>query len=136
MNHLIIGPSNLDASCVFYTKFFDFETLGSFIDTGTGREGRILRSPDLLNGALELSLVPFLEHRLPSPQHIAFEVSSSRFDQHFKTATALGLKIRAKPPLNSQELGIGLLDAFGMRYENFYVLDPSGINVEVMRRIP
>lgn len=136
MNHLILGSLDVAASQVFYEQLFGFELLGPFIDTGTGQEGRILRytEPDG-SGCLELLLVPFTPERLPSPQHIALEVEPERFELLYARAKALGMKVRAKPALNSPEEPPGILEVPGYRYRNFYVLDPMRINVEVMVRL-
>lgn len=136
VNHLILGSLDVDKSQAFYVDLFGFEFLNSFIDTGTGNEGRVLRftEPDG-SGCLELLLVPFTPERLPSPQHIAFEVDAQRFEALYQRALALGLKVRAQPALSSLEDRPGTMDAAGYRYRNFYVLDPMRINVEVMVRL-
>lgn len=135
INHLILGSLDVEASQAFYVDLFGFRFIGPFIDTGTGREGRILRYEGP-NGeeCLELLLVPFTPERLPSPQHIAFEVDAGRFEALHQRACELGMKIRAKPALSSPEEPPGTLEVADYRYRNFYVLDPMRINIEVMVR--
>ena len=135
INHLILGTTDVDKSQDFYIGLLGFHLLDSFIDTGTGNEGRILRYTDPeVSACLELLLVPFTPERLPSPQHIAFEVDPARFEAIYQRAKQLGMKVRAQPPLNSPEERPGLAKTIGFDYRNFYVLDPMRINVEVMTR--
>ncbi len=132
INHIIIGTVDLDASKEFYIQLLQFNWVDSFIDTGTGQKGEIL---SFQNGELDILLVPFLKSRLPSPQHVAFEVAANQFDIIFERAKKLGMKTRAKPPLDSTEEGIGTLETKYCRYRNFYVLDPMGVNIEIMAKI-
>lgn len=135
INHLILGTTDVDKSQDFYVGLLGFQLLDSFIDTGTGNEGRILRYTDPeVSACLELLLVPFTPERLPSPQHIAFEVDQAQFEAIYQRAKQLGMKVRAQPPLNSPEERPGLAKTIGFDYRNFYVLDPMRINVEVMTR--
>lgn len=132
VNHLIIGCEDVKKSNDFYTKVLGFEFINSFIDTGTKKEGLVLL--DTSSGYdLELLLVPFNEERLPSPQHIAFEIDSNKFDSIFNTATELKLDIRSMPPLDCKIKGIGTTEVRGKTYERFYLLDPSRVNIEFMR---
>jgi len=82
---------------------------------------------------LELLLVPFNDERLPSPQHLAFEVSKDEFQRIFAKATDLKLDIRSMPPLDCKIKGIGWTDVRGRKFERFYLLDPSRVNIEFMR---
>ena len=134
INHIIIGCQDVVLSASFYSVVFGFEVGESFVDTGTGKRGRILHRLESGND-LDILLVPFDEKRLPNPQHVAFEVEDlKQFQSLFTAAEKAGYKIRAKPPLNTEELGVGRLDIHGGTYRNFYVLDPSGVNIEVMCR--
>lgn len=132
INHLIIGCDNVNKSNDFYTQVLGFSFVSSFVDTGTQKEGIVL-----LNNAdgeeLELLLVPFNEERLPSPQHIAFELGNKDFDKIFKTATEMQLDVRSLPPLDCAIKGIGTTEVRGKKYERFYLLDPSRVNIEFMR---
>ena len=95
INHLIIGADHLKKSTDFYTEVLSFKHHNTFIDTGTKKEGNVLtRGP--ADNELEVLLVPFNDERLPSPQHIAFEVSSPDFDSIFKTALDKVLSLRPK----------------------------------------
>lgn len=132
INHLIIGTDNLKKSTDFYTEVLRFKLHNTFIDTGTKKEGNILIFGPADN-ELEILLVPFNDERLPSPQHIAFEVSSTNFDSLFKTATDKGLDIRSLPPLDCKIKGIGTTEVRGRKFERFYLLDPSRVNIEIMR---
>jgi len=136
LNHLILGTTDIAKSQEFYVDLLGFQFLDSFIDTGTGNEGRILRytSPED-SEYLEVLLVPFTPDRLPSPQHIAIEVDAAQFELIHQRAKQLGLKVRAQSPLSSPEEPPGTLRTVGCDYRNFYVLDPMRINVEVMTRV-
>jgi catechol 2,3-dioxygenase-like lactoylglutathione lyase family enzyme len=135
VNHLIFGSTDVGKSQEFYVELFGFRFITSFVDTGTGREGRVLRRAEADGSAcLELLVVPFNAERLPSPQHIAFEVDAEEFEELHRRAESLGLKVRAQPALSSPEEPPGTLEVDGFRYRNFYVLDPMRINVEVMVR--
>ena len=135
INHLILGTTDVDKSQEFYVGLLGFQFLDSFIDTGTGQQGRILRYTDPERSeCLEMLLVPFTPERLPSPQHIAFEVDAAQFEAIYQRAKQLGMKVRAQPPLNSPEELPGIAKTIGFNYRNFYVLDPMRINVEVMTR--
>lgn len=135
INHLILGTTDIAKSQEFYVSLLGFQLLGSFIDTGTGGEGRVLRYSDATSGEyLEVLLVPFKPERLPSPQHIAFEVGPEQFETLYERARQLGMKVRPQPPLDSAEGPPGVLEVVGHRFRNFYVLDPMRINIEVMTR--
>ena len=127
IDHLIIGSHNLNISKEFYIKILGFNEHDSFIDTGTGKKGFIL-----FHNNLKILLVPFEEIRLPNPQHIAFLVDEIQFNKIYNTAINKKLKIRAEPNLNSEKFGIGLVD---VNYKNFYILDPSNVNIEIMSHI-
>jgi catechol 2,3-dioxygenase-like lactoylglutathione lyase family enzyme len=120
INHLIIGTDNLEKSTNFYTELLGFTLHDTFVDTGTRKEGKILIKGPAQN-ELEILLVPFSDERLPSPQHLAFEVSSSE------------LNIRAMPPLDCKIKGVGTTEVRGRKFERFYLLDPSRVNIEIMR---
>lgn len=135
VNHLIIGTTDLSSSRHFYCQVFSFSSVGAFGDTGSGKQGEILRLVDKTRTEiLDLLLVPFSLERLPSPQHLAFEVDPKEFETIFSNANRLGHKIRSQPARNSPEDVPGLLDVGGVRFRNFYLLDPAGVNVEVMSR--
>lgn len=132
INHLIIGCENVNKSKEFYTKILGFEFINSFIDTGTKKEGMVLL--DKSSGDdVELLLVPFNDERLPSPQHIAFEMDAKKFDSIFNMATEMRLDIRSEPPLDCKVKGIGTTEVRDKKYERFYLLDPSRVNIEFMR---
>lgn len=132
INHLIVGCEDVKKSQRFYNEILGFEFISTFVDTGTKKEGVVLVKNS--NGEeLELLLVPFNDERLPSPQHIAFEVESREFDSIFTTATQMNLDIRSMPPLDCKIKGVGTTEVRGKKYERFYLLDPSRINIEFMR---
>lgn len=132
INHLIIGCRDVGTSAIFYINILGFKFSQDFVDTGTGKTGQILHHSH--NGHdLDLLLVPFADTRLPSPQHLALEVDSKEtFQRIYELAEKQGLKIRSAPALTSEQLGMGQLDIHNASYKNFYLLDPSGVNVEVM----
>jgi len=136
VNHLIIGVANLNESREFFVGVLGFKSIGEFVDTGTGGTGLVLVHCDSRDQeTLEILLVPFAAARLPSPQHLALEVSAELFETVFSTAKKNGLPIRAVPPLDSKETGIiGRFECRGVVYERFYLLDPSRVNIEIMYR--
>lgn len=132
VNHLILGTTDVDATEAFYCLVFAYSRHSKFLDTGTGLEGIVLS----LTGAPHLLIVPFAEVRLPNPQHMAFEVDRERFVELFHRAINLGLRTRAEPSLTSTKEGIGRLVTGDLTFDNFYLLDPSRINIEIMTRVP
>ncbi len=135
VNHLIIGCRDVFESASFYKDLFGFSQAGEFTDTGTGMVGLILHRRDSDADDLDLMLVPFKHERLPNPQHVALETDEQTFNRSFETATSKGLKIRAEPSLKSEVYGIGRLDIHDRSYRIFYVLDPGGVNVELMTKV-
>ena len=134
VNHLIIGCRNARESVSFYQDLFGFEVISEFVDSGTGAAGFAL-ALTREDSELEFLLVPFGEARLPSPQHIALEVETTeKFEKLLSRANELKLKTRAEPSLKSEKMGVGNLSINGFTYQIFYVLDPGGVNVEVMVR--
>lgn len=131
INHLILGVQNLEESLNFYTLTLDYKLKRYFTDTGTNETGAVLakiNSPDLL-------LVPFSKERLPSPQHIAFEVLENEFYQIHHQIEKMGLYIRSMPSLSSKETGIGKTVDDGKTYNRFFFVDPNNINLEIMQLI-
>lgn len=132
INHIIVGCEDVKKSQDFYTEILGFEFISTFIDTGTKKEGVVLVNK--VDGVeLELLLVPFNDERLPSPQHIAFEVETDKFDSIYEIASQMKLDIRSMPPLDCKIKGVGTTEVRGKKYERFYLLDPSRINIELMR---
>lgn len=132
INHLIIGCEDVKKSQAFYMNVLGFEFVSSFVDTGTKKEGLVLL--DKSSGEeVELLLVPFNDERLPSPQHIAFEIDSKKFDSILSVASDMKLDIRSMPPLDCKIKGIGTTEVRGRNFERFYLLDPSRVNIEFMR---
>lgn len=131
INHLIVGCENVDKSQQFYEEILGLTFVSSFIDTGTKKEGKVLVRNQ--KDELEILLVPFNEERLPSPQHLAFEVDSDLFQKILSTAEDKKLNIRAMPPLDCKIKGVGTTEVRGRNFERFYLLDPSRVNVEIMR---
>tara|TARA_R110002049_G_scaffold150260_3_gene313406 strand:- start:346 stop:750 length:405 start_codon:yes stop_codon:yes gene_type:complete len=130
VNHLIIGCEDVVKSQWFYSNILGFPLENTFIDTGTGKEGVVLVDKTV---DLELLLVPFNYERLPSPQHIAFEVEDDRFHRILKNAENSKLDIRSLPPLDCEIKGVGTTIVRGKKFERFYLLDPSRVNIEIMR---
>lgn len=130
VNHLIIGCEDVVKSQWFYSNVLGFPLENTFVDTGTGKEGLVLVDKTV---ELELLLVPFNDERLPSPQHIAFEVEADRFDRILNSAQISKLDIRSMPPLDCKIKGIGTTEVRGRKFERFYLLDPSRVNIEIMR---
>lgn len=132
INHLIIGTDDVKLTSEFYINLFGFQDSGTFVDTGTGGTGQILHFEHNSKN-LDFMIVPFSKSRLPNPQHIALEIDSKiKFNQLFEKAKKMNLFIRAEPALTSKNEGIGRLDINGKSWDIFYVLDPGGVNVEIM----
>ena len=134
INHLIVGCLDLKKSAQFYCDLFGFTILENFLDTGTRKEGLILKSYDAVN-PLNILLVPVIKTRLPSPQHLAFEVEKNQFDGIFQKAQDLKITVRAEPSLFSQKEGLGELEFHGQKYQHFFVCDPTLVNIEIMLKI-
>jgi len=131
INHLIVGCENLNVSKNFYSEILGFFHIDTFIDTGTKKEGYVLVRTEPYE--LEILLVPFSDERLPSPQHIAFEVDNDVFNTILDIANNKNLDVRAMPPLDCKIKGVGTVEVRGKQYERFYLLDPSRINIEIMK---
>ena len=134
IDHVIIGTNNYEKSVNFYKEILFFKEYEKFIDTGTGVEGTILVSQNSEDD-LKLLIVPFDSHRIPNPQHIAFQVQDTEFELIYTKAESLGFKIRSQPSLKSEEKGIGFLESNGNKYRNFYILDPANINIEILIKV-
>ncbi len=133
IQHMIVGVKDLNASESFFEKMLGFTKTASFTDTGTGADGSVMLIDIPPGQVTEVLLVPFKHERLPNPQHLAFEAATeAEFLTILGKAKAAGLKIRAEPALVSEQIGVGELTMGKRVYRNFYVLEPSGINVEVM----
>jgi catechol 2,3-dioxygenase-like lactoylglutathione lyase family enzyme len=128
INHLIVGARDAETSADFYCTVLGFERETTFIDTGTGAQGIVLKRSD----GPQVLIVPFAITRLPNPQHIAFEVDANTFESIYRLCKERSLRTRSAPPLNWAEEGIGFLDSGGKQYRNFYVVDPANVNVEIM----
>jgi catechol 2,3-dioxygenase-like lactoylglutathione lyase family enzyme len=132
VNHFIIGAVHIEESALFYCNVFGYHRTDTFVDTGTGNTGLVLRngqSPELL-------IVPFSKERLPNPQHIAFEVEDGEFDSILKNCQIRGIKTRSGPPLNWEQEGPSDFLQSGRKYLHFYICDPSNVNIEVMKCLP
>ena len=134
IDHIIIGTDNIISSIYFYENLLSFREFESFIDTGTGKEGKILICNDQ-NFNLKILLVPFEKHRLPNPQHIAFIVEEIQFYFIYNKALSLKIKVRAEANIYSNKERFGNIVNCNKRYTNFYVLDPSGVNIEILREV-
>lgn len=131
IDHIIIGCKDIEDSKRFYEEILGFNPIEEFVDTGTGNKGIILKSTDSVY-ELKILLVPFSSERLPNPQHIAFEIEEKKFKNILKNANSIGLKIRSKPTLDCTEFGIGEMKSEKEMYKIFYLLDPSGVNLEFL----
>ena len=129
IDHLIIGCKDIEESKRFYEEILDFIPIGDFVDTGTGNKGLILKNADPVY-ELKILLVPFSSERLPNPQHIAFDIEEKKFKNIYIKANSIGLKIRSKPALNCIEFGVEEVKSGNEIYKIFYLLDPSGVNLE------
>ena len=128
INHLIIGASDVDRSSAFYCSVFGYVAVATFVDTGTGNTGVVLERPS----SPQILIVPFADARLPNPQHVAFQTDRKEFDTLFSRCKELSLPIRAEPVLTSTVSGTGRLSVGSRTFENFYILDPSRVNIELM----
>ncbi len=131
INHLIIGCEDIEKSKTFYIETLGLSYFDSFIDTGTKNQGHILLKPG--PEEFELLLVPFNDERLPSPQHLAFEVDEATFGTILNNAESQKLNVRAMPPLDCKIKGVGTTEVRGKKYERFYILDPNRVNIEIMK---
>lgn len=127
----MIGVGNLESSLLFYTKMLRYSFKRDFIDSGTNRTGVVIGkegSPDLL-------LVPFKAERLPSPQHMAFEVSQDHFKELYNNFKAFNVWMRPKPSLSCPEYGTSRIEENNSIYERFFIVDPNEVNIEFMNRV-
>lgn len=131
IDHIILGCKDIQTSKKFYEEILDFIPVDEFIDTGTGNKGLILKSTNHIF-KLKILLVSFANERLPSPQHIAFEITENDFKKIYAKANSIGLVIRSEPSLKSTELGVGKMKFENKMFKIFYLIDPSGINLEFM----
>lgn len=124
IDHLIIGAKDVSAAAEFYCKFLGFRRTSD----DPGAIGGVVLS----HSKCELLVLPFDQNRLPNPAHFAFRVESlDEFEGLLLKATEMALQPRSMPSRTSKP-GSGELPRGGKLYRVFYVLDPSGSNVEVM----
>ncbi len=98
------------------------------IATSTGESGSVMRH----SNGFELMLVPFKKERLPNPQHLAFEVDGDEFNSIHTKCLERHLPTRSEPSLQSPPGGPVTFKQGDCEYKHFYLLDPSGLNIEVM----
>ena len=123
VDHFIIGTHDVPGSARFYVELFGFRE-GPAFDGGVNLEGEAC---DLVVCALE-------RPRLPNPAHLAFRAETlAEFEGLLNRSERLNLEPRSLPEKASPR-GAGTFKKGGGRYKNFYVLDPSGVNVEVIIR--
>ena len=132
IHHIIIGVKNLAESEKFYCECLGFRAREDVTDSKTGAIGKILQINNENQKPLEVLLIPFDESRHPNPQHIAFEVSTQVFDSLYPKIKKLNIYTRANPSLFDVTDGVGKLTCGLYEYRNFYILDPNGINIEIM----
>ena len=136
IHHLIIGVKDLAQTEVFYRQILGVSLVDAFLDTTTEREGLVMAyMNDRGEEGLHLRFVPFESKRLPSPQHLAIELSSAEFDRALAVARKYQLIVRAKPALDCKELGTSRIDYRGQVHEHFFLTDPNGVNLEILRRL-
>ena len=124
VNHFIIGALNTSESAEFYKKLFSFKETSD----DPGREGGVVMEGE----GCDLLILPFAREKLPNPAHFAFEVEDlAEFENILNTAIKMKLAPRCSPDLNSEKRP-GEFSRSGTTYRNFYILDPSKCNVEVM----
>jgi catechol 2,3-dioxygenase-like lactoylglutathione lyase family enzyme len=127
INHLIVGSQDVSASANFYCDFLGFRK----ISDDPGAEGGQVLEHD----KSELLIIPFPKDRLPNPAHFAFEVDSvMEFENILAKAEQMNLSPRSMPPRDS-ERGPAEFSRGHQRYKVFYILDPSGVNLEVMTKV-
>lgn len=139
INHIIIGTlpqeKSLGDAVLFYIEVLGLKEMDRFLDTGTGEQGRVLVHESNGKENFEILLVPFKPERLPNPQHVAIEVNAEEFQSIYARAVKKKLTIRSESALDSTLRGIGEFKNRGIGYERFYLLDPSGVNIEIMNRL-
>ena len=124
INHLIIGSNNVEKSADFYCELFGFKKTS---DNPGAEGGQVIEGEES-----NILILPFGPQKLPSPVHLAFESKNeSEFYRVFERAQGLGLVPRSDPSKNSK-LGFGEFTRGLKTFKQFYVSDPSGINVELM----
>jgi catechol 2,3-dioxygenase-like lactoylglutathione lyase family enzyme len=131
LNHIFIPSVNLEKSIHFYSNFLGFDNVGSFpVDKIS--DGVILNRSEP-EGDLSFQILPLPGNSLPYSHHIAIEVNINELETLFKKAILSGLKPHSEVNLDSPEM-MGSINMNGNLYRNFYVLDPSRVNIEILAR--
>lgn len=121
---------------VFYREVLGFRLVDALLDSGTGRESLVMVSYDESGEeCAELRFVPFEGARLPNPPQLALEVSSSVFEHALSAARKYQLPVRSFPALDNDTAGPIRCEYRGQVYEHFFLLDPGGVNIEILRRL-
>jgi catechol 2,3-dioxygenase-like lactoylglutathione lyase family enzyme len=130
INHLMIGCGvrSIQASIDFYCDLLRYKKGEAFIDTGTGRRGTVLTHDQ----APEVLMVPIEAESLPSPRHLAIEVSTYQFETILARCEDFGIPTRSQAPIDWTEPGPTEFEQSGREYSHFFVTDPSGLNLEIM----
>lgn len=124
INHLIVESTNVLKSISFYVDFLGFSEVAG--DSGR-LGGRILE-----NKNCGIIILPQTELSLRNATHFAFQVDTvDDFERLLTKAHGLNLEPRSQSARDSKT-GSGEFTRGGKIHKNFYVLDPSGINVEIM----
>jgi catechol 2,3-dioxygenase-like lactoylglutathione lyase family enzyme len=136
VHHLTVGAKDLAQSEVFYREVFGFRLVDAFLDSQTKREGLVMvvyNEQD--EECAELRFVPLPDSRLPSPPQLTLEVSSSVFERALAAARKYALPVRPFPALDAPASGTGHCEIREQHFEQFFLLDPSGVNIQVLRRL-
>lgn len=129
LHHLLIGTDELESSVCFYSEVLGYTLQTTFVDSGTGKKGYVLRK----KYAPEILLVPFAKSRLPSPQHLAFEMEEAEFKALFNRCKRMKTPVRTSAELDAHlATEPKEFDYLGRTYLQFYLTDPSQVNLEFL----
>ncbi len=132
INHIFIPATDVEQSTRFYCDLFGFTATKRFND-GAGDCQTVHR--DFHGHDLDLLITPITTAKLPYAHHLAFETGSAiEFENLLQAAKEKGLKPRSDVPLESAA-GTSIFKMNGKTYQHFYVLDPSGVNIEIMFQV-
>ena len=133
LNHLIVGARDVVESVAFYCGLFGFKDLGGNPHDERART-LVFRGADG-SERLELILCPFEEYLAPNPVHCVLEVDGVTYDAVRTAAVAQGLLAPGSADDSVHERKDGPGDA-SIAPDHFFLVDPSGMKVEVLKQAP
>jgi catechol 2,3-dioxygenase-like lactoylglutathione lyase family enzyme len=120
VNHVIVGASDVPASAAFYVNVLGFKDLG---DNPHNVEARtmVFHAADG-SEAFEVVIHPYDHWLTPNPPLLALEVDVDTFES-----------IQAAARCHQVEVSdSGQVEIRGVRYQRFYVTDPSACRIEIL----